>query len=470
VIGRYARTHAPFSETDTAAELGLPDAVVVEVLRRLEAEGRVASGAYRPGGRGREWVDVDVLRRLRRRSLAALRSEVEAVEPAAFAAFLPSWLDIDRGRTGPDGLSEAVRRLRGAAIPASILERDVLDLRIRRGSGRIDDLLVGGDIVWIGRGPLGARDGKIALYPRSQVPLLLWARDQDLPDGAYHEAIRGHLHARGASFFTDLYAACGGGDPTGTLDALWDLVWSGEITNDTLAPLRAFVASRPRRPVRSRPSLSVSTPPSASGRWYLVSDLLTTPAGIEEAATARAEMLLDRYGVVTRAGVLAEGLPGGFAGLYPVLSAMEDAGRVRRGYFVEGLGGAQFGLPGAIGRVRSERPDLPTLLAAADPANAYGASIPWPEHPAAKPARRSGAYVVLSRGEVVVFSERGGKRALAFSTDTGSVAAGLATVAMHRGDMTVETIDGEPVAGSLWERDLAEAGFRSGYRGFTLRT
>jgi ATP-dependent Lhr-like helicase len=470
VIGRYARTHAPFSETDTAAELDLPDAVVLEVLRRLEAEGRVASGAYRPGGRGREWVDVDVLRRLRRRSLAALRSEVEAVEPASFAAFLPSWQDVERDRTGPDGLSEAVRRLRGVAIPASILERDVLDLRIRSGSGRIDDLLVGGDIVWIGRGPLGTRDGKIALYPRNQVPLLLWDRDQDLPDGACHEAIRAHLHTRGASFFADLYAACGGGDPTETLDALWDLVWSGEITNDTLAPLRAFVASRPRRAARRRPSRSVATPPSASGRWYLVSDLLTTPVGVEEAATARAEMFLDRYGVVTRAGVLAEGLPNGFAGLYPVLSAMEDAGRVRRGYFVEGMGGAQFGLPGAIGRVRSDRPDRPIVLAAADPANAYGVSIPWPEHPAAKPARRSGAYVVLFRGDVVVFSERGGKRALAYSTDTGAVAAALAAVARHRGDMTVETIDGESVTGSPWEGDLAEAGFRSGYRGFTLRT
>ena len=181
-------------------------------------------------------------------------------------------------------------------------------------------------------------------------------------------------------------------------------------------------------------------------------------------------MFLDRYGVVTRAGVLAEGLPNGFAGLYPVLSAMEDAGRVRRGYFVEGLGGAQFGLPGAIGRVRSDRPDRPIVLAAADPANAYGVSIPWPEHPAAKPARRSGAYVVLFRGDVVVFSERGGRRALAYSTDTGAVAAALAAVAKHRGDMTVETIDGEPVTGSPWEGDLAEAGFRSGYRGFTLRT
>ena len=469
VVGRYARTHAPFSETDVAAELHLPAAIVVEVLRRLEAEGRVASGAYRPGGRGREWVDIEVLRRLRRRSLAALRSEVEAVGPAAFAAFLPAWQNVDRDRTGADGLTEAVRQLRGAAIPASILEHDVLALRAGRGGSRLDDLLSSGDVVWVGRGPLGTRDGKVALYPRSQVPLLLWERDQGLPDGPAYDAIRSHLAARGASFFADLYAAYGGGDPASTLDALWDLVWSGEITNDTLAPLRAFVGSRSRRSHRGRAGVSAATPPAASGRWYLVSDLLVGPVSAEQAATARAEMLLDRSGMVTRDGVLAEGIPGGFAGLYPVLGEMENAGRVRRGYFIEGLGGAQFGLPGAIGRLRSEKAERQIVLAAADPANPYGASITWPDHTVGKPARRSGAYIVLSQGEIVVFSDRGAKRAVAFATDTAAVTAGLAAIAMHRGGMTVETIDGEPVTGSRWEADLEEAGFRTGYRGFTLR-
>jgi len=265
VVARFARTHGPFTSSEAAQSLGLPAGVVDEVLRRLESEGRVAGGAYRPGGREHEWVDIEVLRRIRRRSLAVLRSDVEAVEPDALGRFLPAWQQVGAGRARPDHLGQVIRQLRGAPIPASILESDILP--DRSASGGLDSLLATGELVWVGREPLGRRDGKLAFYPRDQVPLLLGAGSNDPPQGPIHEVIRRWLSSNGASFFADLYHAAGGGNPDDVLEALWDLVWAGEVTNDTLAPVRAFISGRSSSRRADRLLQGSGWPPAGMGRW-----------------------------------------------------------------------------------------------------------------------------------------------------------------------------------------------------------
>jgi ATP-dependent helicase Lhr and Lhr-like helicase len=472
VVGRYARTHGPFAALAAATDLGLPQAAVAEVLERLEAAGRVHQGAFRPGGHGVEWVDAEVLRRLRRRSLAVLRSEVEPVEPAALGRFLPTWHGIGSTARRPDRVDEILRQIQGAAIPASILETDVFPARMDYDERDLDALAASGEVVWVGAGALGVADGRVALYRRDRVAALHWADPGPAPDGARHDAIRSHLADRGASFFADLYASVGGGDPGDVVEALWDLVWAGEVTNDTLAPLRAFLLGTRKRSSGGKPRPPGATPPRASGRWYPVADLIPTVPPPEATATARAEQLLERHGIVTREAVLAEGVPGGFAGLYPVLATMEDAGRVRRGYFVEGRGGAQFALPGAVDRLRhASDPGGPVLLAAADPANPYGAVLPWPDHEAGRPARRAGAHVVLAAGDLAAFVETGGRRVLTFTgADPETVAAALADLAAGRyRRLTVETIDGVAAAGTPVGKAMAHDGFTPGYKGLVHR-
>ncbi|MGB5381624.1 MAG: DEAD/DEAH box helicase [Acidimicrobiia bacterium] len=468
VVGRYARTHGPFTVAEAAAALNLPDAVILEILARLEVAGRVALGGYRPGGTDAEWIDTNVLRRVRRASLARLRSEVEAVEPRGLARFLPRWQaagpSSPRGTTNP---LDVVERLAGARLIASSLETDVL---VDRGvTSGLDELLASGEAVWIGRGPIGDRDGSLALYPRASVPLLHWARPADTPDGPIHEAIRTRL-GEGASFFADLYAAAGGGDPSEILSALWDLVWAGEVTNDTLAPVRAFISGGISRRRTRKPVMSAATPPAGAGRWYAVSDLHRTTPTAEESATAIANTLLDRHGVVGRDTVLAEGVPGGFAGLYPVLAALEDIGAARRGYFVEGLGGAQFGIPGAIDRLRSRDATGLFPLAASDPANAYGAAVPWPDHPTARPVRRAGAYVVIDDGSLIAYVDRSGRSVASFTDDGAVFARGLALLGPRIKHWTVERIDGVTAADAAYRPDLVDVGFVMGYKGLTLRT
>ena len=470
VVARYARTHGPFDDADAAAALGLPASAVEEVLRRLEAEGRVAPGAYRPHGDGQEWVDIEVLRRLRRRSLAVLRRDVEAVEPGALGRFLPAWHGVGDRTVYRDRLLEVVRQLQGTALPASILETESLPARMRYEAGMLDDLLSSGEIVWIGRSPLGARDGRLALYARDQVPLLHTAATEEPPQSRIHEALRAHLATRGASFFRDLYVAAEGGDPSEVLDALWDLVWAGEVTNDTLAPLRAHTTTRRHRTGRRR-RLPSAGPPGGTGRWYLVSDLHAEPRPLaEERARAVADQLLERHGVVTRDAVLAEGIPGGFSGLYPVFSAMEDTGRVRRGYFIEGRGGAQFGLPGAVDRLRSSD-SLSVTLPATDPANPYGTALPWPESERCKPARRVGAHVVMDGGELVAYIESRGRRVTTFTHDPSPVllAEAVTGLAERLGRLTLAEIDGAPAGTTPAGALLLEGSFAVGYRGLTHR-
>ena len=278
-----------------------------------------------------------------------------------------------------DRLLEVVFQLQGLALPATVIERDVIASRVGNYAPRLlDELVSMGEVVWVGRGSLGASDGRVALYMRGDAPRLV-PPPVEPPQSDLHDRLRAHLNARGASFFRDIYNACGGGGEEVMLDALWDLVWSGEVTNDTFAPLR-LLGPAARRPAR-KARLPRLIQPRATGRWSLVADLIGTGANATERLHAEAGVLLQRHGVLTREAVVGEGWPGGFASLYPVLRAMEESGRIRRGYFVEGLGGSQFALPGAVDRLRSLRESGGGVIAmaATDPASAYGTIVPWPE-------------------------------------------------------------------------------------------
>src|SRR5215472_7491396 len=380
LLRRWARTHVPFVAADPAARWGLPGAAVEQALLRLAARGDVVAGAFRHGVAEREYCHADVLRTLRRRSLALLRREAEPVGPEVLARFLPAWHGIGSPARGLDRLLEVVHALQGLALPASVIERDVLAARVAGyGPGLLDELVAMGEVVWIGRGALGSGDGRVALYLRGDAPKLAPAVGEPLT-GEVHERLREHLERRGASFFRDLYVGAGGGDQEAVLDALWDMVWAGEVTNDTFGPLRAPIGPAKRSAPGRRPVLPRLGQPRAAGRWSLVRELLLPAPSATERLHAEAETLLQRHGVLTREAVVGEGWPGGFAGLYPVLRAMEEAGRARRGYFVDGLGGSQFALPGAVDRLRAARDAEPAVvaLAATDPANPYGAALPWP--------------------------------------------------------------------------------------------
>jgi len=473
VVGRYARTHSPFVVGEVAASLGLPHAAVAEVLVRLEQSNRVSRGTYRPGTEpAQEWVDAEVLRRLRRRSLAKLRKDVEAVDESTLGRFLPEWHGVGTASPSPARLMDVVRTLQGAALPASELERSILPARLAYHPAMLDDLLASGDLVWMGRQPLGAKDGRVAMYLREQAPLLHWEIAADPPDGQIHDALRTHLSARGASFFRDLYAAAEGGDPAEVVTALWDLVWAGEVTNDTMAPLRAFLWGRAASRSRGRPRVASATPPSATGRWSLVTDLLATadPIAVEARGAAIAAQLMTRHGIVTRDAVLAEGVPGGFSGLYPVFTALEDAGKSRRGYFIEGRGGAQFALPGAVDRLRAIESTGIVAVSAVDPANPYGAALPWPESGLGSPARRAGSAVAMADGKLVAYLERGGRSALTFGDDEEAAVAGLHTlVAGQQKPRGLERINGAAAGQTPVGTGLIAAGMRPGYKGLTVK-
>ncbi|MEX0863286.1 MAG: DEAD/DEAH box helicase [Acidimicrobiia bacterium] len=472
VIGRYARTHGPFSVGDAATALGMPNGVVETVLRGLEQAGRIVEGAFRPGGDGREWIDSEVLRRLKRRSLALLRSEIEPVEPRALGRFTPAWQGVrpDPLR-GVNGLRDAVRTLTGTAIPASVLERDVLAARVADPATGVDSLLLSGELIWVGQGRIGARDGRVALYPRDVLTSLWAGPDQEDLGSPGKEAILSFLGDNGASFFRDLYEATGGGDPEVRLEDLWDLVWSGHITNDTFEPVRAYLG---RRKARSpgRPTLSARFPAHAGGRWSLTRTAVRNAASDTERAAAWAEVILDRHGVVTRSTVAIEGFPGGFSALYPVLSHLEESGRIRRGYFVEGLGGAQFALPGAVDRLRGSSSAGPIVLAATDPANVYGGALPWPDLAEGRLAREAGAYVLLDDGALVGYLDRSRKGLLLLEGGTerlAAVAATLAQVGARHRKFTLSTVNGQPVQGTPLAPTLAEWGFATAPRGLSYR-
>ncbi|HKW59147.1 MAG TPA: DEAD/DEAH box helicase [Candidatus Dormibacteraeota bacterium] len=463
LLRRYARTHVPFVTADPARRWRLQAAAVDEALSRLAARGDVIAGEFRKAAEGREYCHPEVLRTLRRRSLAALRREVESVPQEALARFLPAWHGVGIRARGVDRLMEVVFQLQGLALPASVIERDVIAARVDDYAPRLlDELVSMGEVVWVGRGSLGATDGRVALYLRGDAPRLV-GPPVEPPQSELHDRLRAYLGARGASFFRDVYNACGGGDEELMLDALWDLVWAGEVTNDTFAPLR-LLGPVSRRPAR-KPRMPRLVQPRATGRWSLVGDLVGAGANPTERLHSEAGVLLQRHGALTREAVVGEAWPGGFAGLYPVLRAMEESGRIRRGYFVEGLGGSQFALPGAVDRLRSLRESGGGVvaLAATDPANVFGTILPWPQSDG-RMSRAAGAYCVLDEGRLVLYLERGGRSLVTNGEVRHDHLQALVAISTGAGKVELQKVDGVPVLESPLRAALREAGFSATHR------
>ncbi|WP_255955914.1 ATP-dependent helicase [Streptomyces odontomachi] len=592
LLARYARTHGPFTSATAAARFGLGTAVTDGALHQLMAGGRLVRGEFHPAGVDQEWCDATVLRRLRRRSLAALRHELEPVPPAALAQFLPQWQHLGRhGLRGVDGLVRAIEQLQGASVPASALEKLVLPSRVSDyHPAMLDELTASGEIVWAGAGALPGKDGWVSLYLADTAPLLL-PPPHPLELAPLHQSVLDALSGGYGLFFRQIADRVRAGThPDATdpeiADVIWELAWSGRLTNDTLGPMRALLGSgrtagatahRAKRAVprgrygslttaAARPT-SRQGPPTVAGRWSVLPTRETDPT---VRGHALAHTLLDRHGVVTRGAVATEGVEGGFAAMYRVLSAFEESGQARRGYVVEGLGAAQFAMDGAVDRLRAvaharEReepvPDPPgwstpddwpdgatgddhpgpgedqpdwapdwatdiwsdqaspdgggpeappgtgtrqgayqdaagrrprrssapraVLLAAADPANAYGAALPWPEQPTGaghKPGRKAGALVVLVDGELTLYMERGGKTLLAWPADPeapgpeedarlGAAAEAFASAARagSLGTVTVERINGAAALTSPLGTLLETSGFHATPRGLRLR-
>ena len=526
------------------------------VLIRLTGEGRLVEGEFRPGGSEREWTDPGVLRMLRSRSLAKLRHEIEPVDHAVLGRFVTTWHGVVKRRRGADALLDAIEQLQGAPLPASILETEILPARIEGyDPSDLDAVTAAGEVVWVGVEPIGDRDGRIVLYLAEHQQRLMppdairlkpdavsgprtagrrqaraGAIASELQLDPRETAILESLRERGASFFGSLHHAAGGGYPLETVHALWNLAWKGLVTNDTFHALRAFTAARPAKPHRARRRDPVAfrsrrlAPPSAEGRWSLVRS--AAPASATDAtkwSAAVTQQLLARHGVVTREGVAAESLPGGFGIVYPVLKTLEETGRVRRGYFVAGLGATQFSLPGALDLLRSLRDTADTdapevaVLAATDPANPYGATLKWPRQRSTQnppnpqktpgfsgseravisassaasalnvggvidagraPTRSVGATVILVDGALGAYLARGDRQLSSYLPDAepqrSRVGRAVAMVLIDRArsgvdsprGMLIEEIDGAPPATHPLAPYLVEAGFIAGAMGF----
>ncbi|NKS24002.1 ATP-dependent helicase [Rhodococcus hoagii] len=502
LLGRYARTHGPFTVSEAAERFGIGSAVARDVLARLANEKRVVEGEFRPGASGSEWCDAEVLRRLRRRSLAAAREEVEPVSTATLGRFLPGWQHVGGSLRGLDGVVTVVEQLAGVPVPASALESLILASRVRDYSpAMLDELTATGEVLWSGAGQISGKDGWVSLHLADSSPLTLATPAEiDLTD--LHRSILDTLAGGGAYFFRQLSDTVQSTDDTALAAAIWDLVWAGYIGNDTLAPLRALLSDTsratpshrtPRRAPRAhayrrlgRPTMPTrSGPPAAGGRWSLLPEPEPDPT---LRAHATADLLLERYGVVTRGSVVAEEVPGGFASMYKVLTGFEDGGRCRRGYFVDTLGGAQFSTPDVVDRLRTHSDSIEgrhaaapaVTLAASDPANPYGAALPWPQSmagddaPKHRPGRKAGGLVSLVDGELVLFVERGGRTVLTFTDDIGvlrTAAESLAATVKRGGidKVVVEKVDGATIHGNDFAPLLTEVGFSATPRGFRLR-
>ncbi|MFJ2508468.1 DNA glycosylase AlkZ-like family protein [Arthrobacter citreus] len=542
LVGRYARTHGPFTAAEAAARLGLGVAVVTTTLQRLAGEGRVAEGEFRPTEAqvldaasgvdespaavitmpgvpaGSEWCDAEVLRRLRRRSLAALRSDVEPVDPPTYARFLPVWQNVGSSLRGLDGVATVIDQLSGVPIPASAWEPLILGTRVRDyAPAMLDELTATGEVIWSGTGSLPGNDGWISLHLAENAALTLNPHPDFVPS-ELQSRLLDLLSGSGAYFFRQLAEAVNSAPlqdgsallpDSEIITALWELVWAGRITNDTFTPVRSLLsggktahkqrASAPRaRTARlgrmGRGSLSSSSlrlaggqdlpargpQPLVAGRWSLL-PAVETDTTVHAHATA--ELLMDRYGVVTRGSVASEGVPGGFGLLYKVLARLEEMGRCRRGYFIEQLGAAQFAVPATVDRLRSfsrenqlavPAPEA-VALAATDPANPYGAALPWPASDGGhRPGRKAGALVVMVDGELVLYVERGGKTLLTYTDDAEILLlAGAALVGIIRRGaaekMAVEKANGVDVLDTPVATALLAAGFYSTPKGLRYR-
>jgi ATP-dependent Lhr-like helicase len=488
LVLRFARSHGPFNARMFADRYGLGIAVAESLLTRLAEAGRLIEGEFRPGGTDREWVDADVLRRLRSRSLARLRQQVEPVEIDALGRFLISWHGIGSARRGADALLDAIEQLQGAPLTASVLEREILPSRVGDYQpSMLDALMAAGEVVWIGVEPLGDRDGRVALYltdhfARLARPPSTGDRKSEEPRDRAADVLE-YLREHGASFFAAIHQGTGEGFPQETVDALWDLVWRGLVTNDTLHPLRALIRPADTRSSRRTRGPSFRSrrliPPTAEGRWSAVNQAGANTSATEWTA-AIAQQLLTRHGIVTRETTASEGIAGGFSGVYQVLKAMEDAGRVRRGYFVAGLGGAQFALPAALDQLRSMRepPEEPraVIIAATDPANPYGSTIKWPEREGGGPTRTAGAVVVLVDGFLAAYVRRGERELLLFAPEDEpqrsrlirAAARALAELSAPRG-MFLSEIDGAPATTHRAVPLFVESGFLTTAMGLQRR-
>ena len=515
LVRRYARTHGPFTLREAADRFALDASAVENALRQLAHDGRVLEGGFRPGGLHREWCDAEILRQIRRKSLAKLRREVEPVEQHTLARFLTHWQGLmaprRAGAAHLDALLDAIESLQGAPLPASLLETSILPARIADyAPAGLDTLIAAGEVAWAGVEPIGERDGRIALFLADKLPLLAQQRPLVEPLTKAEEKLLAVLESTGASFFDSLHVAAGGGYPGETIDALWSLVWRGLITNDSLHALRAYIA-RPesaRTPRRYQTGAVFrsrrTTPPTAQGRWSLLPLRAADQSNeaVRRATTERSHalalQLLNRYGVLLRESVAAENVPGGFSAVYDVLKALEESGRIRRGYFVGGLGATQFALPAAVDLLRQLRAEPPAekpefvQLAATDPANPHGSVLRWPDLPVAEEdsesaprilTRAAYAEVILRNGQLVAWLKRGNPNLLVFlpaeEPERSQAAAGLAHFLCARGQermrassregVLITTINGHPVAAHLMARFLMDAGFHPGPLGMHLR-
>ena len=546
LVRRYARTHGPFTLEEVAHRFALDPAQAEQALNHLVTENRIVEGGFRPGGLHREWVDAEILRIIRRKSLARLRKEVEPVEQQTLARFLTHWQGLLTPRRGMDALLDTIEQLQGAPLPASLVESAILPARIANYQpGDLDTLIAAGEIAWTGVEPLGERDGRVALYLADKMPLLTLPRPNPQPMTEREGLLLAALRSSGASFFTQLHESVGGGYPGESLDALWSLVWRGLVTNDSLHPLRAYVgkpeSARNQRKLHSSAQQRATfrsrrtVPATAQGRWALLENRsgvenrsgIENKKGIEnkngvpqvsllrpgitaaptatESTHALALQLLNRYGVLLREAAAAENIPGGFSAIYPVLKALEESGRIRRGYFVAGLGATQFALPAAVDLLRSLRnaPQLPesgkpefVLLAATDPANPYGSTLKWPDLPVEAEdtelaprilTRAAYAQVVLCAGRLVAWLRRGNPNLLVFlpadEPERSQIAEGLANflaelgqnrlqndqTGSHHSGYLISTINGLAVAAHPFAKALRDAGFHSGPLGMHLR-
>jgi ATP-dependent Lhr-like helicase len=511
IVRRYARTHGPFTTADIAQRYSLPKQNIESVLQQLVGFGRVIEGGFRPGGLNREWIDAEVLRTIRRKSLAKLRKEIEPVEQRTLARLFTRWQGVIQPRRGLDALLDAIENLQGAPLPASILDTEILPARIAGYKpADLDTLVAAGEVVWAGFEPLGERDGRIGLYLAEKLPLL-WTPRTDSASADLDGRQRGiidYLRSNGASFFQSLHDSIGGGYPGETLDALWSLVWRGILTNDALHALRAYCerpSSSGRTPKQSRRSHNQTgfrsrrtTPPTAQGRWSLnavsFDETRNTPTRQTEWSHAIAQQLLTRYGVVFRETAHAENLPGGFSAIYDVMKALEESGRVRRGYFAADLGATQFAMPAAVDLLRSLRTNAEAdqsevvMLAATDPANPYGALLRWPSAPeeGSSLTRSVGARVILIDGALTAYMRRGnpnlqvmlaeeeptcsqGGKALAEFLVKSVQRDGTTDEQRGRAGMLITSVNGTPVAEHPMARFLLDAGFQSASLGFNVR-
>jgi ATP-dependent Lhr-like helicase len=517
LVRRFARTNGPFTTNNVVARFGLPAASVEAVLQRLVQSGKVVEGGFRPGGIHREWCDQEVLRAIRRKSLARLRKEVEPVEQRTLARLLTRWQGVVQPRRGLDALLDVIENLQGAPLAASVLESEILPARvIGYKSSDLDMLIAAGEVVWVGFDPIGERDGRVGLYLAEKLPVL-WQVQGPGPRiplaergaaasavATKEEDIVTYLRGRGASFFQDLHEGLGGGYPGETLEALWSLVWQGKVTNDGMAALRAY-CERPAANARGGKAgrrvhqqgggfrSRRTTPATGQGRWGLNAAAFGEVASGTAWSLAIATQLLTRYGVVFRETAHAESLVGGFSAVYDVLKAMEESGKVRRGYFAADLGATQFAMPAAVDLLRSLRVQREgdkaemLMLAATDPANPYGSLLRWPAGGDAGSSltRSVGARVILCDGALVAYVRRGNPNLQVFLPDEepgrGQAARSLAEFLVWRvqGDrgeddagragMLITTVNGIGVAESLMARALLDAGFVAGAMGFNVR-